>query len=89
MIPDDVAAVRRLLASLPAGEPDVARAMRVRARCRADLVHRADRAARRPFLHHRLATALTTFAEPAIVGGFCLVYLAGVIALTLRFEGIL
>ena len=75
MIPDDEAAVRRLLANLPAGEPDAARAMRVRARYRAEFERRTPRR--------------STSFEPAIVGGFCVVYLVGVIALTLRFEGIL
>lgn len=75
MIPDDVAAVRRLLANLPAAEPDAARAMQVRTRCRAEFERRTPRR--------------STYLEPAIVGGFCFAYLVGVIALTLRFEGIL
>jgi hypothetical protein len=75
VIPDDEAAVRRLLSNLPGAKPDAVRAMRVRARCGVELERRIPRGA--------------TYLEPAIVGGFCVVYLAGVIALALRFEGIL
>lgn len=75
MISDDVAAVGQLLSNLPAGEPDAARAGRLRDRCRAQL--------------ERQTPGQPAYLEPAIVGGFCLVYLFGVIALALRFEGIL
>lgn len=75
MISDNVAAVRQVLSNLPEGEPDAGRAERLRARCRRQLERRTPG---RPM-----------YLEPAIVGGFCLVYLFGVIALTLRFEGIL
>ena len=75
MIPDDVAVVRQLLSNLPAGEPDAARAARLRARCRAELERRTP--------------GRSTRLETAIVGSFCLVYLFGVIVLALRSEGLL
>jgi hypothetical protein len=75
VIPDDVAAVKQLLSNLPAGAPDAARAARVRTRCRAELARRTP--------------GRSTYLPAAIVGGFCLVYLFGVIVMALRSEGIL
>jgi hypothetical protein len=75
VISDNVAAVRQVLSNLPEGEPDAVRAERLRARCRTQLERRTP--------------AGTTWLEPAIVGGCCLVYLSGIVFVVLRVEGIL
>ncbi len=70
---------------VPVLTPDQARLERVRARCHAAIARRqleAERSARR--VRFRACVL-----EPALGGGFCLIYLAGVFYDVLRFKGIL
>ena len=64
--------------------PDPDRAERVRVKCRAQLGRNPRRAARRAMI--------TGFAwrvlAPVVVGAFCLLYLALLVATTLRLEGV-
>ena len=65
--------------------PDAARAERVRARCRAQLVRQQRRTARKAAMH-----ALTwRAAGPLLVGGFCVLYAVVLVATTLRLQGII
>jgi hypothetical protein len=63
--------------------PDPDRAERVRVRCRTQLGRSRRRAAH---------TAVTGFAwrvlAPVVVGAFCVLYVAVLVATTLRFEGV-
>ena len=72
----------KLLAPLT---PDPDRSERVRLRCRLQF----ERDGRR----RNRVTKIIAFTErvlaPAIVGGFCLLYVAALVATTLRLEGIL
>jgi hypothetical protein len=64
--------------------PDPDRAAHVRAKCRAQLGRRGRRAAR--------PAAISGFAWrllPPVVGAFCVLYAAMLVAMTLRFEGFL
>jgi len=61
-----------MLSRLPAMAPDASHAERVRARCHARLSQRVARAHMRRRLWRRVLA-------PALVGGFCLVYLVSVI----------
>jgi len=64
--------------------PDPDRAERVRVRCRAQLGRSRRRAAR--------TAVITGFAwrvlAPVVVGAFCVLYAAGLVATTLRLEGV-
>jgi len=64
--------------------PDPDRAERVRARCRTELRRNRRRAAR--------TAVITGFAwhvlAPVAVGGFCVLYIALLVATTLRLQGI-
>lgn len=62
-----------MLSRLPAMAPDASRAERVRVRCHVRLSQKVARAHTRRRLWRRVLT-------PALVGGFCLVYLALVIS---------
>jgi len=64
--------------------PDAARAERVRARCRAQLVRQQRRTARKAAIHAVTWRA----AGPLLVGGFCVVYAVMLVATTLRLQGI-
>ena len=64
--------------------PDPDRAERLRMRCRTQLTRSRRRAAR--------TAAITGFAwrvlAPAVVGGFCVFYVAVLVATTLRLHGV-
>jgi len=64
--------------------PDPARAERVRVRCRTQLERSRRRAAR--------TAVITGFAwhvlAPALVGGFCVLYVVLLVATTLRLQGV-
>ena len=64
--------------------PDPGRTERVRARCRAQLVRRRRRTAR--------SSVMADFARrvlaPVVVGGFCVLYVAALVAATLRLQGV-
>jgi hypothetical protein len=78
---DDASVVTRVLAGLSEADSDAARAARVRARAKGVL--RSRRAsARRSGLAHRLI-------EPALIGGFCLVYFSILVVEVLRTKGLL
>ncbi|HLG53911.1 MAG TPA: hypothetical protein VI485_01185 [Vicinamibacterales bacterium] len=72
------------LDQLRAVAPDPDRAERVRARCRAQLGRSRRRAAR--------TAVVTGFAwrvlAPGVVGAFCVLYVALLVATTLRLEGV-
>jgi hypothetical protein len=72
------------LSGLTVLTPDVDRAERVRTACRALLDRRHRRRAR--------MAALAGFSwqvlAPAVVGAFCVLYTAMLVAMTLRFEGL-
>ena len=69
---------------LTALAPDPDRAERVRVRCRAQLGRSRRRAAR--------TAVITGFAwhvlAPALVGGFCVLYVVLLVATTLRLQGV-
>ena len=65
--------------------PDPDRRERVRLRCRMQL----ERDGRRRNRATKLIGFTARVLAPAIVGGFCLVYVAALLATTLRLEGIL
>jgi len=69
---------------LRAVAPDPDRAERVRVRCRTQLGRRRRRAAR--------TAVMTGFAwrvlAPGVVGAFCVLYAAMLVATTLRLEGV-
>jgi hypothetical protein len=65
--------------------PDAARADRVRARCRAQLVRQQRRTARKAAMHAVTWRA----AGPLLVGGFCVLYAVVLVATTLRLQGII
>jgi hypothetical protein len=69
---------------LTALAPDPDRAERVRVRCRAQLGRSRRRAVR--------TAVITGFAwrvlAPVVVGAFCVLYAAGLVATTLRLEGV-
>jgi hypothetical protein len=67
-----------MLAGLPAATPDAARADRTRARGQARLAGQANRERRRRFVWKQVVA-------PALVGGFCVVYLAFVLYDAFRF----
>jgi hypothetical protein len=65
--------------------PDPDRAERVRARCRARLGRNRQRSARLAVMTGRAWRLLA----PAIVGGFCVLYVVALVATTLHLEGVL
>jgi transposase len=69
---------------LPFLSPDSGRAERLRTRCRARLVRNQQRLTRTA---GRIGFARRVLA-PALAGGFCVLYLAALVANTLRFYGI-
>jgi len=86
MTPDDTDdATASSLKGLTVLAPDPDRAERVRMKCCAQLGRRRRRAAR--------TSAMAGFAwrvlAPAVVGAFCVLYAAMLVAMTLRFEGFL
>ena len=64
--------------------PDPDRAERVRVRCRTQLGRSQRRAARTAVI---IGFAWQVLA-PAVVGGFCVLYVALLVATTLRFQGV-
>ena len=64
--------------------PDPGRTECVRVRCRTQLGRRQRRGARIAVLTGFTSRVLA----PALVGGFCVLYVATLVATTLRFEGI-
>jgi hypothetical protein len=78
---DDV--VFRTLGGLPAATADAARSDRVRARCH-EVLSRHRLAAERAATRSRARRL-----EPALVGGFCLMYLTAVAVGALRAHGLL
>jgi hypothetical protein len=73
------------LKRLPTLTPDPGRAERVRMRCRAQLGQRLKREERKERIRALGRRVLT----PVIVGGFCILYLAALVAATLRLHGLL
>lgn len=65
--------------------PDPERARRVRVRCRTRLQRSQRRPARLPGATGRASRLLTA----VVVGGFCVIYAAALVATTLRLEEIL
>jgi hypothetical protein len=75
MIPDEARDPILIgLGRLSALQPDATRAVRVRALCRAALSRRQQRFTRTA----RGRTVVRRVLEPALVAGFCLIYLLGV-----------
>jgi hypothetical protein len=72
------------LGRLMALAPDPDRAERVRVRCRTQLGRSRRRAARTAVVSGFARRVLA----PAIVGAFCVLYVAVLVATTLRFEGV-
>ena len=76
----NVGSLDRLITLAP--DPELAR--RVRMRCRAQLGRSSRRAAR--------TAAITGFAwrvvAPVVIGAFCVLYVAMLVATTLRLEGV-
>jgi len=73
--------ILRLLARLPEQTPDAARAQRIVRRCHSAMARRERRRLRRRRLARRSL-------EPAVVGGFSLVYLIGMVHDLLRWYGV-
>jgi hypothetical protein len=73
------------LKRLPSLAPDPRRAERVRVRCRAQLGQSRKREARK----ERIRVLGRRVLAPVIVGGFCILYLAALVAATLRLHGLL
>lgn len=71
------------LKELTALAPDPERAERVRARCRA----RLERRRRRPARTVAIGVASRVLV-PVVLGAFCVLYVAGLVATTLRFQGV-
>jgi len=65
--------------------PDPGRTEGVRMRCREQLERRTRRLKRTS----ALAGFTSRVRAPVLVGGFCLLYVAALVATTLRFEGVL
>ena len=86
MTPDDPnGSILRVLSRLPAAAPDASRSERVRARCHAVLARRRRREAR-----SRVGAPLALRPiETALVGGFCVCYVAAVILEALWAQGFL
>lgn len=72
--------LRRLMALAP--DPD--RAERVRVTCRKELLRQ-----RRDARTAAIADFAARVLAPALVGAFCIFYVAVLVATTLRFEGVL
>jgi hypothetical protein len=70
---------------LAALRPDPERARHVRMRCQAGLARNRRRSARAATISRSLWRVLA----PAIVGGFCILYVIGLVATTLRVEGLI
>jgi hypothetical protein len=77
-------ASKESLAGLMPLAPDPDRAERVRERCRAHL--------RRNRRHTARTAVITGFVwqlvAPVVVGGFCILYIAALVATTLRLQGV-
>ncbi|HXT68824.1 MAG TPA: hypothetical protein VN700_03665 [Vicinamibacterales bacterium] len=80
-IDNDARSVSRLLSDLATAEPDAARSLRTRAKCAAMFADRARAASAR---EHRTAFRRRIIA-PALVGGFCVVYLSVIVMAALRW----
>ena len=64
--------------------PDPERAERLRARCRTQLGRSQRRAARRA----GISGSVWHVIAPVVVGGFCVVYVALLVVMTLRLRGV-
>jgi hypothetical protein len=69
---------------LPILTPNPGRAELVRTRCRARLVRNQQRLKRRA----SIATFARHVLAPALIGGFCVLYVAALVANTLRLYGV-
>lgn len=74
----------RSLKRLTPLSPDPGRRARVLARCRAELERNTRRTNRRTAILGFTSRALV----PALVGGFCLLYLAVLVAITVRLQSV-
>ena len=84
MTRDDADEVRQDLERLQPLMPDLERAARVRARCRAQLVHRQRRSARRA----RIVGFGRRVLIPGVVLGLCALYVVSLVSTVLRLRSV-
>jgi hypothetical protein len=84
MTPDSTRGKAGILRRLTALTPEPGRAERVRARCRTHL----EQSRRHETSTRQVAEFAWRVLAPAAVGVFCVVYVAVLVATTLRFEGV-